>query len=210
MELRQVLESRRSLRDFSDRPVDGSATRSALEAAFMAPTYDHLRSWHFVFVDDPETRLRIVEAEGLRRRSGGEGLEAYDGLEPEARAMYRDAVPKQRGMLLEAPELAIVVFKPKRFARDATRVCDLNCLAAAWCCIENFLLALAEKGIYGVTCVLDNTEAVKAVLGIPSDLEIAAAIPYGYEKEGASRLPQKKLSLDDHVHRNSWQGKKEK
>lgn len=204
MEFREVVADRHSLRDFSDRPVDGAVTRAALEAAFMAPSHDHLRSWHFLFVDDPETRLRIVEAEGLGRRRGEEALEAYDGLEPEARAMYRDAVPKQRSMLLDAPELAIVVFKPKRFVSEARRVCDVNCLAAAWCCIENFLLALAEGGVYGVSCVLDDTEAVKAALGIPADHEVAAAIPYGYASEGARRVPQKPLRLADHVHKNHW------
>ena len=50
MEFYQVLEKRRTVRDFSDRKVDDEVLKRILGAAFKAPTNDHLRQFEFVVV----------------------------------------------------------------------------------------------------------------------------------------------------------------
>lgn len=105
MEFQEAILSRRTVRDFSARAVDPAITKAAMAAAFAAPTHDHLRNWDFLFLNDPAARIALVDAEGIPETVSEGRMGAFDGLEPSARAMYRDAVPKQRSMLLEAPDL---------------------------------------------------------------------------------------------------------
>ena len=44
MDFYQVLEKRRTIRDFSDKKVTDEVLEKVLLAAFKAPTNDHLRS----------------------------------------------------------------------------------------------------------------------------------------------------------------------
>ena len=76
MEFYQVLEKRRTVRDFSDRKVDDEVLKRILGAAFKAPTNDHLRQFEFVVVRGQERIGRIISpvSENTRniQQTGGE------------------------------------------------------------------------------------------------------------------------------------------
>ena len=66
--LRDELVRRRSVRQFSDRPVPREVIDACLQAAASAPSGANRQPWHFVLVTDPETRRRIrLEAEAEER-----------------------------------------------------------------------------------------------------------------------------------------------
>ena len=48
MDFYQILEKRRTIRDFSDKEVTDEVLKKVLSAAFKAPTNDHLRQFEFV------------------------------------------------------------------------------------------------------------------------------------------------------------------
>jgi iodotyrosine deiodinase len=56
------LARRRTVRQFSDRPVPRSVIEACLEAASTAPSGAHLQPWHFVVVSEPSLKRRIREA----------------------------------------------------------------------------------------------------------------------------------------------------
>lgn len=118
--------------------------------------------------------------------------------------MYLDAIPKQKKMILEAPTIIIVVYKPKTRVSEASKIYDLNCLASVWTCIENFLLSLAENNVYGVTFIPQNIESIKEKLGIPEELEIATIIPIGYMADDARILKQKTINIAERKHYEKW------
>ena len=60
MDFYQVLERRRTIRDFSDKEVSNEVLEKILSAAFKAPTNDHLRQFEFVVVRGPENIARLV------------------------------------------------------------------------------------------------------------------------------------------------------
>jgi hypothetical protein len=107
-------------------------------------------------------------------------------------------------MILEAPSVIIVVFKPKTKIGEAKRIYDLNCLASVWTCIENFLLSLAEHDVYGVTFIPQNIEVIKKKLEIPDGLEIASIIPIGYKADDARILKQKTIDVAERKHYEKW------
>ena len=50
MDFYEVLERRRTYRDFSDREVSDEVLKRVIGSAFKAPTNDHLRQLEFVVV----------------------------------------------------------------------------------------------------------------------------------------------------------------
>jgi nitroreductase len=205
MEFNEVINRRRTVRDFTNKPVPFGIIEHAIENAFKAPTYNHLREWDFVIIGSMETKLKLIDAEKLDKEIDFLKLESLfantDGLLKE---MYLDAIPKQKRMILDAPVTVIVIYKPKTQVEEARTVYDLNCLASVWACIENFLLSLAEHDVYGVTFIPQDTPEMKARLDIPLHLEIAAVIPVGFKAENAREVKQKVISAKERIHFERW------
>lgn len=204
MELQEVILKRRTIRDFLDMPIEQEIMNSALQAGLHAPSYNHLKEWDFILVRDLKTRLELTQTEEMTEKVSDELKKAFEGSDSLAKEMYLDAIPKQKRMILSAPELLVVVYKPKTQVSDSKRVYDLNCLASVWCCIENVLLCLAENDVFGVTFIPQNTPAVKKILNVPQELEVAAIIPFGYKAQDAKIVPQKEARIEEKIHINRW------
>jgi nitroreductase len=201
MELKQAIEKRRTIRDFKNKEVSWQIIHYAIENGFKAPSYNHLRDWHFIILTNLESKLKLIDSENLNKDIDLDNLhELFKNEETIMKEMYLDAIPKQKKMIIEAPSVVVVTFKPKTKVEMAKSIYDLNCLASVWTCIENFLLSLAEHDVFGVTFIPQHIEVLKVKLGIPEDQEIAAIIPIGYKADDAKILKQKELNIEEHIH----------
>lgn len=205
MELKDVIEKRRTVRDFQDKEVSDTIIEYAIKNGFKAPTYNHLREWEFIIIESLESKLKLIDSENLDKETNLDELEKmFKSEEIIMKEMYLDAIPKQKKMIISAPTVIIVAFKPKTKVEKAKTIYDLNCLASIWTCIENFLLSLAEHNVYGVTFIPQNIDTIKIRLGIPEELEIAAIIPIGYRAENARILKQKTINISERIHKENW------
>ncbi|PKQ68697.1 hypothetical protein BZG01_02965 [Labilibaculum manganireducens] len=205
MELKDVIEKRRTIRDFQSNKISKDIIDYAIENGFKAPTYNHLRDWDFIILNHLESKLKLIESENLDKSIDSKELEhQFKNEEKIMKEMYLDAIPKQKKMILEAPTVIIVAFKPKTRVAEAKKIYDLNCLASIWTCIENFLLSLAEYNVYGVTFIPQNIETIKKKLEIPDELEIASIIPIGYMADNARILKQKTINISERKHYEKW------
>jgi nitroreductase len=59
VEVERAILERRSVRQFSDRPVEARALREVLQAAIWAPTAANAQPWAFICVTDPAAVHRI-------------------------------------------------------------------------------------------------------------------------------------------------------
>jgi nitroreductase len=59
VEVQEAILERRSVRQFSDRPVEARILREALQAAIWAPTAANAQPWALICVTDPEAVRRI-------------------------------------------------------------------------------------------------------------------------------------------------------
>ncbi|MDI6706089.1 MAG: nitroreductase family protein [Bacillota bacterium] len=204
MELTDAINLRRTVRDFFADRVPYDVVKKALQAGLKAPSYNHQKQWDFILVKDKDIRLQLTKTEEMKDKIDEDLKKRFEMYDPLSKEMYLDAIPKQRRMIMEAPELLIVVYKPKTQIKESQRVYDLNCLASVWCCIENILLSLAEDNVFGVTFIPQNTALVKDVLNIPQEMEVAAFIPFGYKAKDAKILPQKEVKLEEKLHIDRW------
>ena len=205
MDFIEVIEKRRTVRDFENKIIPNSIIEYAIGNAFKAPTFNHLREWDFIIIDSLKSKLKLIESENLDKVIDIKELEfQFKDEEAVMKEMYLDAIPKQKKMILDAPTVIIVVYKPKTKIENIKRIYDLNCIASVCTCIENFLLSLAEHDVYGVTFIPQNNGIIKEKLGIPSELEIASIIPIGYKANTAKTLTQKTINITERIHNEKW------
>jgi nitroreductase len=90
---------RRSVRDFSDRPVPQEIIEECLLAAGTAPSGANMQPWRFVVVSDPETRKQIREGaekeeqEFYRQRAPEEWLRALEPLGTDEHKPFLETAP---------------------------------------------------------------------------------------------------------------------
>jgi len=114
MDFYEVLEKRRTIRDFSDREVSDELLKKILSAAFKAPTNDHLRQFEFIVVRGQENIARLISpvagnTEAIQQTSLKAAASVMDKDE---HAMFADALPKQQRMLMRSNCL-VLPFLPK-------------------------------------------------------------------------------------------------
>jgi nitroreductase len=205
MEFKEVIDKRRTIRDFQQKEVPMDIIEYAITNGFKAPTYNHFRAWDFIVINSQAAKQQLVEVENIEKEIDVKELEIlFEHEEAIKKEMYLEAIPKQKRMILEAPSVIVVIFKPKTKVEEAKTIYDLNCLSSVWTCIENFLLSLAEHDVYGVTYIPQQIETLKRKLNIPEELEIAAIIPIGYKADDAKIVRQKTIDIHERIHFNKW------
>lgn len=209
MDFYQVLEKRRTIRDFSDRVVGDDVLEKVLSAAFKAPTNDHLRQLEFVVVRGRENIARIIApvAENTQTIQQA-GLKAAAGvMDKDEHAMFVDALPKQQRMLIQSDCLVLPFFRQRDcpLCRPADQS-SLNYFASAWMAVENILLAATNEGL---ACAFripigNESEHVKRLVGAPDEYEFTCFLAIGHAAADAHVCKQKKIRTADRIHKNVW------
>ena len=98
-EFYEDLKRRRSVRDFSARPVPRDVIETALRTANTAPSGANLQPWHFVVVSGAATKKKIREAaeteerEFYEHRASAEWLAALEPLGTDADKPFLETAP---------------------------------------------------------------------------------------------------------------------
>ena len=209
MDFYQVLEKRRTIRDFSDKEVTDKVLEKVLSAAFKAPTNDHLRQFEFIVVRGQENIARLISpvAENTKNIQQA-GLEAAAGvMDKDGYAMFVDALPKQQRMLMQSNCLVLPFFRQKECSLcHPTDQSSLNYFASAWAAVENILLAATAEGL---ACafripISNEPEYVKHLVNAPEEYEFTCFLAIGYAAENAHICKQKEIRIKDRIHLNIW------
>ena len=201
MDFFQVIDSRHSIRDFTDEGIPKDVMKKIVKAAYTAPANDHFRDWHYIVVTDKGMMKKVIE--GVPKNLTVKDVDAMTFIsDPVQKESYQIAVPKQYRMLIDAAAIIIPLMKKKVDILKPSCLSDLNCYASIWCSIENVWLAATAEG-YGcnVRIPLGNEEAVaKGALGIPEEYLIPCFIGIGRPEENAVHTKQIDVDYDVQIH----------
>jgi len=93
------LSTRRTIRNFSDKPVDREVIENCIKTAGTAPSGANMQPWHFVLISDPKIKKQIrsaaekEEKEFYEKRAPKEWLEALAPLGTDNNKPYLETAP---------------------------------------------------------------------------------------------------------------------
>ena len=93
------LSTRRTIRNFSDKPIPRDVIENCIKTAGTAPSGANMQPWHFVLISDPEIKMQICvaaekeEKEFYEKRAPKEWLEALAPLGTDNNKPYLETAP---------------------------------------------------------------------------------------------------------------------
>jgi coenzyme F420-0:L-glutamate ligase / coenzyme F420-1:gamma-L-glutamate ligase len=186
--------ARRTIREFTDRPVDGAAVRRAVATALTAPAPHHSEPWRFVLVESEAARAALLDAMLDAWRADLRG----DGFTPDQIARrVRRGEPLRRAPLVVVPCLVLDAAHtyPRMKGGDsddhrnaAERAMFTVSMGAA---VQNLLIALAVEGLGSawISSTLFCQDVARSALGLPSGWLPMGAIAVGHPGSGARPRP---------------------
>ncbi len=203
MEFSEVIDRRKTSRQWTDRNVDFEVIKRIIGAGMKAPSWDHYRNWQFIVLHTKEEKENAFgyAKQVVKRFDSGRYENRKLNL---AQEMYAYAMPLQYTMLVECPYVIVPLFKCSKL--NAEWVSKLNPLTTAWCVAENIMLAVTNEGLgYSLRIPLNKEhDVVLKQLGVPQGWMTPCFIGIGYPKEDEPLPEQYDSSPEGHLHMGAW------
>jgi iodotyrosine deiodinase len=188
-----ALKSRRSVRDYSDRPVPREVLENAIKAAGSAPSGANMQPWHFVAVNSAEVKTKIRAAAEQEERAFYEhraSKEWLDALEP----LATDA---QKPFLELAPWLLVIFLKKFSQDADGNRLKNYYTRESVGIATGFLINALHEAGLATLTHTPSPMKFLNQICGRPSDERPFLILVVGHPADDASVPLIEKKSLEE-------------
>jgi iodotyrosine deiodinase len=191
----QVMERRRTIRDFSDRPVPREVIERCIRAAGTAPSGANLQPWHFVAVSDPAIKHEI------RIAAEKEEKEFYEHRAPKAwlEALGPIGTDSHKPFLESAPWLIAVFAQPFRILADGTRSPTYYAIESVGIATGMLVTAVHSCGLVALTHTPSPMGFLNRILGRPSYEKPFVLLVVGHPAEDAlvpdiGRKPLREIS----------------
>lgn len=184
------MDQRRTVRDFSDRPVPPEIIENLIKTASTAPSGAHKQPWTFCVVQDPDIKKQI------RIAAEEEEYQSYHGRMTEE--WLQDLAPLGTDWpkpFLEIAPYLIVVFKRLYEGEEKRKnyyVSESVGLATGF-----LLAAIHHAGLVALTHTPSPMNFLQHILQRPENERPFLLIPVGYPAEGAQVPDLRRKSLHE-------------
>lgn len=191
-ELLELLNRRRTVREYSDRDVPIELIEKAIATAGTAPSGANMQPWRFVVVSDREIKRQIREAAEKEER------ESYNGRMSEKwlRRLAPLGTDEHKPFLEIAPYL-IVVFRMNSVTEDGESEPTYYSQESVGIAVGMLLAALHNAGLATLTHTPSPMKFLQEILQRPKNEIPFVLIPVGYPAADAKVPDIKRKPLDE-------------
>jgi iodotyrosine deiodinase len=192
-DFRREMQRRRTVRNFSDRPVPREIVEECLLTAGSAPNGANLQPWQFVVVSDPKVKheIRVAteqeEDEFYNRRAPQEWLDALSVI----------GTDEHKPFLETTPYLIVVFGKNHSELPDGRRVKNYYVNESVGIATGFLIAAIHNAGLVSLTHTPSPMGFLNNILHVPPDTKPFLILVVGYPAEDAQVPEIKKRSLEE-------------
>lgn len=194
-EFQRDVQKRRTVKDFSDRPVPRDIIETALRAAGSAPSGANLQPWHFVVISDADMKKKIrvaaeeEEREFYQHRASAEWLAALEPLGTDTRKPFLEI----------APYLIAVFMQKTGVLPDGRKVKHYYPAESTGLATGILITALHRAGLVLLTHTPSPMGFLNELLDRPKRERPFLLLVVGYPAEGAMVPDIRRKRLDEFV-----------
>jgi nitroreductase len=208
----EAIHTARAVRRFKPDPIPDALITQILDAAIRAPSAGNAQNWAFLVVRDPERRFQL----GVIYRKASDiasAMYAARGRPPHLTERQFQRLMSSGGFLwdhmAEAPVILVPCQTPPALPplealppevrtryRDEQRYLERIRGASIYPAVQNIVLGCRALGL-GTTITTNHLrceDEVKAVLGVPDEVQTVALMPIGYPRDPVGPVARRPLS----------------
>ncbi|GGQ59457.1 oxidoreductase [Kitasatospora griseola] len=185
----EVMAQRRTVRDYSTRPLPEGVLEWAIRTASTAPSGAHVQPWRFVVVTDPERKRRLREAAEAEERE----FYAHRASEEWLAALAPIGTDWRKPFLEDAPAV-IVVFEVHKGPNSPRPYYTKESVGIA---VGLLLASLHQAGLATLTHTPSPMRFLNEVCERPQEERAAYVIPVGYPADDARVPDLERKPLDE-------------
>ena len=207
-----VVDTLRALRRFRPDPVPDGALRRVLQAATRAPSARGAEPWFFVVVRNPAVRAAVGDLYRTAWKAAEQFTAATDAdRDLRDRPHYARMMHGVRELardLAAAPVLVVCCLDHRQLGPIADPDGGLRSPIAAYASIfpavQNLMLAARALGLGSTLTTLHVgfADDLRALLGVPRDVEVIAIVPLGYPRDRFG--PTRRKPVDEVAFLDRW------
>jgi nitroreductase len=189
----EFLKKRRTVRDFSDRPVPREIIEKCLLAAGTAPNGANKQPWHFVVVSDPDVKKKIrVEAEK-------EEHEFYNRRAPEdwLDDLFPLGTDENKPFLEKAPYLIGIFAQSYNLNKNGKKEKHYYVKESVGIATGMLITALHHSGLATLTHTPSPMGFLNEIMGRPSHEKSFLLLVVGYPEDDVKVPDITKKSLEE-------------
>jgi nitroreductase len=196
----EVMSTARSIRRFTDAPVDDVTLSRCLEAARWAPSGANAQGWRFVVLRSPEQRAVVAKA-------AAHALAVIEPVYGMSRPAADDDTQRARTYRAtyelhdRAGEFTSVLFAQKHFPAASELLLGGSIFPA----MQNFLLAARAQGLGACAtswASYGGERLLRDAVGVPADWMVAGHVVVGWPK--GRHGPVRRRPLAEAVNLDRW------
>jgi nitroreductase len=197
----EVMSTGRTIRRFTDEPVDDATLARCLQAATWAPSGANAQAWRFIVLPSPEQRAVVAKAaaQALAVIEPVYGMTRPADDDHSRRARTHRATYELHD---RAGEFTSILFTQKRYPTASELLLGESIFPA----MQNFLLAARAQGLGA--CLTSwasygGEQLLRGAVGVPEDWMLAGHVVVGSPK--GKHGPVRRRPLREAVNLDHWE-----